>query len=62
MGFTRIYVEVHYCTDVLFGALFGVVYAFIAVLIVNKLYPVVMPKIEKKIGEFKEKRKAAKAT
>ena len=61
MGFTRIYVEVHYCTDVLFGALFGVVYAVIAVLIVNKIYPIVMPKIEKKINEYKEKRKAAKA-
>ncbi len=61
MGFTRIYVEVHYCTDVLFGALFGVVYAVIAVLIVNKVYPIVMPKIEAKINEYKEKRKAAKA-
>lgn len=61
MGFSRIYVEVHYCTDVLFGALVGVVYALIGVLIVNKLYPIVMPKIEKKIGEIKDKRKAAKA-
>lgn len=58
MGFSRIYVEVHYCTDVLFGALVGVVYALIGVLIVNKLYPIVMPKIEKKIDEIKEKRKA----
>ena len=61
MGFSRIYVEVHYCTDVLFGALVGIVYALIGVLIVNKLYPIVMPKIEKKIDDFKEKRKAAKA-
>ncbi len=61
MGFSRIYVEVHYCTDVLIGALVGVVYALIGVLIVNKLYPIVMPKIEKKIDEIKEKRKAAKA-
>lgn len=61
MGFSRIYVEVHYCTDVLFGALVGIVYALIGVLIVNKLYPIIMPKIEKKIADFKEKRKAAKA-
>lgn len=61
MGFSRIYVEVHYCTDVLFGALAGIVYALLGVLIVNKLYPVVMPKIEAKIKEFKEKRKTANA-
>lgn len=61
MGFSRIYVEVHYCTDVLFGALAGIVYAILGVLIVNKLYPVVMPKIEAKIKEFKEKRKTANA-
>ncbi len=61
MGFSRIYVEVHYCTDVLFGALVGVVYALIGVLIVNKLYPVVMPKIEAKIEDLKGKKKTAKA-
>lgn len=33
MGFTRIYVHVHYCTDVLFGALLGVVYGLIAIVI-----------------------------
>lgn len=60
MGFTRIYVEVHYCTDVLFGALVGIIYALVGVLIVNKVYPIVMPKIEAKIEEFKKK-KAAKA-
>lgn len=60
MGFTRIYVEVHYCTDVLFGALVGIIYALVGILIVNKVYPIVMPKIEAKIEEFKKK-KAAKA-
>lgn len=60
MGFTRIYVEVHYCTDVLFGALVGIIYALVGVLIVNKVYPIVMPKIEAKFEEFKKK-KAAKA-
>ncbi len=33
MGFTRIYVHVHYFTDVLFGALFGIVYGIIAIVI-----------------------------
>lgn len=60
MGFTRIYVEVHYCTDVLFGTLVGIIYALVGVLIVNKVYPIVMPKIEAKFEEFKKK-KAAKA-
>lgn len=49
MGFSRVYLEVHYCTDVLFGALFGVIYALIAVLIVNRLYPVVYPVAEEKL-------------
>ncbi len=61
MGFSRIYVEVHYCTDVLFGVLVGVIYAIIGVLIVNKLYPIIMPKVEAKIGAIKEKRKSAKS-
>ena len=29
MGFSRIYVEVHYCTDVLGGAIVGIIYAVI---------------------------------
>lgn len=33
IGFSRIYVHVHYCTDVLFGALFGVIYGLIAIVI-----------------------------
>ena len=49
MGFSRVYLEVHYCTDVLFGALFGILYALIAVLIVNRLYPIVYPVIEEKL-------------
>lgn len=41
MGFSRIYVQVHYCTDVLFGVLVGGICALIAVLIVKFLFPIV---------------------
>ncbi len=41
MGFSRIYVQVHYCTDVLFGVVSGAVCALIAVAIVKFLFPVV---------------------
>ena len=56
MGFTRIYVEVHYPTDVIFGALFGVVYALIGILIMKALYP----QLEKLFEKAAEKRKAKK--
>ncbi len=51
MGFSRIYVEVHYCTDVLGGAIVGIIYAVVGVLIAKALYPVV----EKVLAAIKEK-------
>ena len=51
MGFSRIYVEVHYCTDVIAGAISGTICALVAVLIVKYLFPVVdkgLNKIRKK--------------
>ena len=51
MGFSRIYVEVHYCTDVIGGAIVGIIYAVIGVLIAKALYPVV----EKAFAMIKEK-------
>lgn len=47
MGFSRIYVEVHYCTDVLAGVISGIICAFVAVLIVKFLFPVVEKGFEK---------------
>ncbi|MBQ8183154.1 MAG: phosphatase PAP2 family protein [Clostridia bacterium] len=41
MGFSRIYVQVHYCTDVFGGIVAGTICALIAVLIVRFLFPVV---------------------
>ena len=51
MGFSRTYVEVHYCTDVIGGAIVGIIYAVIGVLIAKALYPVV----EKVLAFIKEK-------
>ncbi|MGN0468937.1 MAG: phosphatase PAP2 family protein [Acutalibacteraceae bacterium] len=48
MGFSRIYVEVHYPTDVIAGILVGIVYALIGVLITKFLYP----KCEKLFEKF----------
>lgn len=47
MGFSRIYVEVHYCTDVIAGVVSGIICAFIAVLIVKYLFPVVDKGLDK---------------
>lgn len=55
MGFSRIYVEVHYCTDVMFGILTGTICAFIAVLIVKFLFPVVDKGINKLTEKVKKK-------
>ena len=56
MGFSRIYVEVHYCTDVIAGVVSGAICALVAVAIVKFLYPAVEKGIEKR----KLKKSAAK--
>ncbi len=61
MGFSRIYVEVHYCTDVIAGVVSGLICALIGVFVAKFLFPFVekgMSKLEekakkKKLGEGK---------
>ncbi len=50
MGFTRIYLGVHFCTDVLAGAVVGIIYGIIGILVVKgilKLIDKKFPKIAK---------------
>lgn len=52
MGFSRIYVEVHYPSDVIAGFFVGIVYALIAAVAVKLLFPVfekIVAKIEEKL-------------
>ena len=54
MGFSRIYVEVHYCTDILAGVVSGTICAFVAVLIVKYLFPVVDKGFDKLCSKIKK--------
>ena len=58
MGISRIYVGVHYPTDVIVGAFVGILYAVIGYFIFAKLYDAVYPKIEKAIADKKAKKAA----
>lgn len=55
IAISRIYVHVHYCTDVLAGFVVGVIYGLLAYLIIEKL---AIPLIEK----LKERTKKSKTT
>ena len=52
IGFSRIYVHVHYPTDVIVGALIGLISGVIVYFIFEKLvFPTAVPAIEKKINK-----------
>ena len=54
MGFSRIYVQVHYCTDVFGGIIAGAICGLIAVLIVRFLFPVVDKGLDKLSAKLKK--------
>lgn len=58
MGLSRIYVEVHYCTDVIAGAVVGLVYAFIGFMIVKLIYPYFEKLINNLTAKLKKDKKA----
>lgn len=55
MGFSRIYVQVHYCSDVIGGIISGTLCAFVAVLAVRFIYPSFSKGIDKLSAEIKKK-------
>lgn len=59
MGFSRIYVEVHYCTDVIGGAIVGIIYALIGCAIAKLLFPYVDKVLTAIFSKFKKKEKEA---
>lgn len=56
MAFSRIYVGVHYCTDIIAGFVVGLIYAIIGIIAAKLLFPYV----EKIVNALTEKLKAKK--
>lgn len=56
MGFSRIYVEVHYCTDVIAAAVVALIYAFIAAGIVKLVFPTFEKIFDTVMGKLKKKK------
>lgn len=60
IGCSRIYVHVHYPTDVIAGAVVGIIGGIIAFVLINKVWPVVYKKLQDK-GILKFRQPADKA-
>ncbi len=60
MGFTRIYVGVHYTTDVIAAAIVGILYAIIGVIIAKYLFPVADKLIDKVFAKLFKKKEETK--
>ena len=62
IGFSRIYLHVHYATDVLMAVVAGSIYGIISYFIFGKLlYPILDKKVFSKIGKKKKSEKAVVA-
>ncbi|MCR5523195.1 MAG: phosphatase PAP2 family protein [Clostridia bacterium] len=61
IGFTRIYLHVHYCTDVLVGALVGIVCAVAGYFLAKIIYNKIVVKIEDRFAERKSNKAEAEA-
>lgn len=57
MGFTRIYVGVHYATDVISAAIVGIIYAVAGVIIAKYLFPLADKLIDMVLGKLSKKKK-----
>ncbi len=52
IGISRIYIHVHYPTDVIAGAIVGIISGILAVLFIDKLFfPKIVPAVEKKLNK-----------
>lgn len=58
LAFSRVYVHVHYCTDILAGAVVGIIYALIGILITKYVYSLVEKYIFSKVESKLDKKKA----
>lgn len=56
MGFSRIYVQVHYPSDVIAGAIVGIIYGMIGILVVKLVYPTFEKLLDKVLTKFNLKK------